>query len=191
MSGQQEPKSEGSGAPPSAPLHAGTLTETPVVYEHLFGEAAQRLSRLLGDLCVIAIRGDRPGSVGPVVVSHRSESTRRLVEAALASADLDPIGWPLARRALRSGEPVLIDLSSGDLLERVNPALRPYVADHSVSSLLFLPVRARGRTIGLVGLAREGPERSYGADDQVVAQAVVDQVAEWSPQVDPRGSERL
>lgn len=157
---------------------ARALAEIPVDHEQLFGEAAQRLSRLVGDLCVIAMLGERPGRFEPVAVRHRSSSTRRLVEKALAAADLDPETWPLARRAVQTGEPVLIDdVPSGSLLEVVNPVLRPYFGEHSVSSLLFVPIRARGRTIGLAGLAREGAERSYTSDDQSVVQAVADQVA--------------
>ncbi|CAA9490573.1 MAG: hypothetical protein AVDCRST_MAG17-749 [uncultured Solirubrobacterales bacterium] len=141
--------------------------------QRLFDEAAERLSRLVGDLCVLAMVGDSPGRFEPVAVRHRSESTRRLVEGALAAADLDSAGrWPLARRAVESGEPVLVTRPPGGY-SRLDPALRPYVVEHSVSSVLFVPVRARGLTIGVAALAREGAERSYTSDDHGVVKAVV------------------
>src|SRR3712207_6963768 len=57
---------------------------------------------------------------------------RSLVEHALAEADLDSGAWPLARRAVQSGEPVLVeDLASEGLLDMVNPAIRPYLEDRS------------------------------------------------------------
>ncbi len=118
MSAQQGGRSEGGGGLTALADPARALAEIPVDHEQLFGEAAQRLSRLVGDLCVIAMLGERPGRFEPVAVRHRSESTRRLVEKALAAADLDSETWPLARRAARSGEPVLIDdVPSGGLLE--------------------------------------------------------------------------
>ena len=158
---------------------AWALADVSVDPEGLFGQAAERISRLVGDLCVIALVRDRPGVFEPVAVRHRSEGTRRLVEEALSAADLDsPAAWPACRRAARSGEPVLIDdVLSGTGAESVDPALRPYLSEHSVSSLLFVPVRARGRTIGLAGLAREGPGRSFTSDDLNVVESVVDQVA--------------
>ncbi len=118
MSAQQGGRSEGGGGLTALADPARALAEIPVDHEQLFGEAAQRLSRLVGDLCVIAMLGERPGRFEPVAVRHRSESTRRLVEKALAAAHLDSETWPLARRAARSGEPVLIDdVPSGGLLE--------------------------------------------------------------------------
>jgi len=147
--------------------------------EGLFKQAADRIARLVGDLCVIAMVGERAGRFEPIAVSHRSESTRRLVEEALAAADLDsPEAWPAGRQAARSGEPVVIDdVLAGKGAEAVDPALRAYLSEHSVSSLLFVPVRARGRTIGLAGLAREGAQRSFTSDDLNVVEAVIDQVA--------------
>ena len=178
MSAQEEGSPQGPGGLSALADSARILGEVPLDRELLFDEAAERLSRLVGDLCVIAMPAERRGSFDLAAVRHRSDSTRKLVEGALAAADLDSDAtWPPARRAVESGEPVLIDEASGGLLEAVDPALRAYLADHSVSSLLFVPIRARGRTIGLAGLAREGARRSFGSDDQSVVRAVVDQLA--------------
>ena len=56
------------------------LADVSVDPEGLFSQAAERIVRLVGDLCVIALAGERPEVFEPVAVSHRSESTRRLVE---------------------------------------------------------------------------------------------------------------
>ena len=118
MSAQEEGTPQGSGGLSALADAAWALGEAPVNRQRLFDEAAERLSRLVGDLCVLAMVGDSPGRFEPVAVRHRSESTRRLVEGALAAADLDSAGrWPLARRAVESGEPVLVDEASGGLLE--------------------------------------------------------------------------
>jgi PAS domain S-box-containing protein len=59
----------------------------------------------------------------------------------------------------------------------VNAAMRPLVETRGFSSLLFTPIRARRRTIGLVTLGREGRSPPYTIEDQALVQTVVDEAA--------------
>ena len=153
------------------------LAELPVDHERLFHEAAERISRLVGDLCVIAVRSDAD-RFEPVAVSHRDDEVRALVEEALRDGDLEPDSWPLASEALQRGEPLRVTEATGESLGgRINSWIRPYVERAEVRGILFLPVRARGRTIGLVTLAREGDSEPYSAEEESIVAAVVDRVA--------------
>ncbi len=77
----------------------------------------------------------------------------------------------LAGRVRRTDRPVAL----ADLTADPNLAAGPALAAAGYRGLLALPMRARGRTIGVMELLADAV-RSYGDDDVSLAQAVADQV---------------
>src|SRR5918995_2041272 len=122
-------------------------------------EAARLISEFVGDLCIVALASEDRRSFGPFAVESRSESMTELMRGAVARADPARAAWPLAGRAMTSGEPVVIDrIRPGELEGVVNPAMDEYLGRFGVSAMAFVAMRgARGNT-GVIGIGR-GPGR--------------------------------
>jgi hypothetical protein len=87
-------------------------------------EAARLISQFLGDLAVVALASDDRRSFGPFAVESHTEAMTTLMRQAVDAADRERAAWPLAGRALISGEPVVIDrIRPGELEGIVNPAM--------------------------------------------------------------------
>jgi PAS domain S-box-containing protein len=133
--------------------------------------ATSRLAQLvvpaLADWCLVSVfdRAGRPAEVGSW---HADPDTHRLVERyARLRRDALPGGWslPIGQQVHVSGRDVLAPLEPGaarDVLERLAP-------DH----VLALPMRGRGRTLGMLTLAFDGG-RTPTAEDVATAQDVAD-----------------
>ncbi|WP_448613811.1 SpoIIE family protein phosphatase [Modestobacter sp. URMC 112] len=135
------------------------------------GAASTRVARLLvpalADWCLVTVfdRTGRPAEVGSW---HADPETHVLVERyARLRRDALPGGWAMSAtdRVHVSGRDVLAPLEPGearDLLARLAP-----------DSVLALPMRGRGRTLGLLTLAFEGG-RAPSEEDVATAQDVAD-----------------
>jgi len=72
-----------------------------------------------------------------------------------------------APKALRTGQSILLPTVPEGFLDRAtrdHEHLRLARA-YNPTSLMYVPLQARGRTLGVLTLARTEPERSYGAED--------------------------
>jgi len=72
-------------------------------------EAARLISQFVGDLCVVAPASEDRRTFGPFAVESRNEQMTAMMRQAVNGADRERAAWPLAGRALVSGEPVVID----------------------------------------------------------------------------------
>src|SRR5687767_12069930 len=72
-------------------------------------EAARLISLFLGDLCVVAMASEDRRSFGPFAVDSRNEQMTEMMRKAIEGATHERAAWPLAGRALISGDPVVID----------------------------------------------------------------------------------
>src|ERR671921_2561672 len=72
-------------------------------------EAARLISLFLGDVCVVAMTSEDRRRFGPFAVDSRDDAMTETMRTAIAAADHQRASWPLAGRALISGEPVVID----------------------------------------------------------------------------------
>ena len=128
---------------------------------------AQLVVPALADWCLVSVfdRSGRPAEVGSW---HADPATHRLVQRyARLRANALPGGWslPADRQVHVSGRDVLAPLEPGparDALERLAP-------EH----VLALPMRGRGRTLGLLTLAFDGG-RTPTEEDVAIAQDVAD-----------------
>lgn len=66
---------------------------------------------------------------------------------------------------LADGRPLLLPDLSADLEETEDPALRARLRVHGPRSALLLPLRARGRVLGVVTLLRAAARPPFGEDD--------------------------
>jgi signal transduction histidine kinase len=130
-------------------------------------QLASFLVRHMADYCVTYSL--EPGDVvRRVGLAHRDPTRVPLVEA-LGGADPPTLDDPWGPgTVMRTGEPLLLqDVQAGFIGEALgNPDQRRILTALHPVSCMMVPIRARGRIIGAIGVALcEGTERRYSADD--------------------------
>src|SRR5215213_5451066 len=141
-------------------------------------EAARLVSQFLGDLCVVALASEDRRSFERFAVASTSSAMTETVRRAVEGADRARGAWPLAGRALVSGQPVVIDrIRPGELQGVVNPAMDGFLERFGMSAMAFLPMRCGQSTVGVIGMGR-GPGRpGYAPEEIEAAQRIADGAA--------------
>ncbi|HLZ70697.1 MAG TPA: GAF domain-containing protein [Dehalococcoidia bacterium] len=77
-----------------------------------------------------------------------------------------------APKALRTGQSVLLPIVPDDFLARAtrDPEHLRLARAYNPTSIMYVPLLARGRTLGVLSLARTDPQRPYGPDDLRLAE---------------------
>ncbi|HZT08612.1 MAG TPA: ATP-binding protein [Chloroflexota bacterium] len=131
----------------------------------------------IGDGAVIRLVSDDGQSLSAVAVRHRDPEPeayfRRLNEEQVHTPEDLPF-----RDVLRTGRATRIEEVDWDSFRaQLLPQHRAYVDRFRAYSLLALPLRARGRVIGIMVLRRDSPGRPYTKDDEALLQNVADRAA--------------
>ena len=106
-------------------------------------------------------------------------SKREIAEEYIRLYPLDmdsPVGSP---QVIRSGEPQLIPELPPDFVELAAPEPRQRAVLEGIgfTSIMIVPLRARGRVIGDLALAMAESGRRFGEDDLTIAQQLADRCA--------------
>ena len=163
----------------------GTTLDVTVTADELAGMSVPRLADFASvDLLGSVLTGGEPlpgpvqGTVALSRVAHRS-ITEGIPEAAVALGTVEtyPDYSPPAR-CLASGQPVLSTKGDGDFDRwiRANPTRAARVHDYGFHSVMAIPVRARGTTLGVAVFFRRRPG-PFAADDLVLASEMVARAA--------------
>ena len=167
---------------------ASSILAASLDYEDTLPTIAKLAVPFLADACIIDVIGT-DGDVRRVAAVHRDASRSEAVDAALRAApDPTALHHPLVR-ALRTGmsdlfpeypppvrppRPGMIPRTSADFPRISGEHLRtdPYdfLGGLRPKSLIVVPLFARGRTRGAIGLVVEGDDRRYGTQDLALAE---------------------
>ena len=104
---------------------------------------------------------------------------------AAARNDLRELGGPVRLReqdqgflwSRVTGEPLLLTQVSADALTAAHPAYGEYFRRWGLSSMVLVPLRARGQLLGLLGVSRDASGVPYDDDDLTFAIRVGGQLA--------------
>jgi len=147
--------------------------EVPVVLE----TAARYIATLLGDSCSIHMLSDDGQELKAVALYHPNPETLALLRNLLAAAPSN-IGEGPVGRVIQTGQPLLL---AGEALEairrEVSPAHLAYLEYFGLHSMLVVPLRLQGHTIGALTVSRQTPGSAYNLDDQFFLQELADRVA--------------
>jgi signal transduction histidine kinase/ActR/RegA family two-component response regulator len=151
-------------------------------YERLFQVVAQKLSEVVKDGCVLRLLSD-DGFLTPVAIhlpiENRvsDEATRqRLREHVAAPRHLSE--QASARRVIETGEPLLVPvLDLAQLRASASPDVAHAFETIGIHSLLFVALRVRGASIGLLALVRFETDVPFSESDAQLAQALADHAA--------------
>jgi diguanylate cyclase (GGDEF)-like protein/PAS domain S-box-containing protein len=142
-------------------------------YEAALKLIAHHLAVQVGDLCTLNLVGE-DGLLYPSEVAQPYVGGDALLPAYrdLPPLDLGQLGTgqvALSGQALR-----LENRPLEEALALVRPEFRAYFERFRIHSMLIVPMRTEGRTIGTIALAMGGASRPYSVEDQAVIQNLAD-----------------
>ncbi len=140
---------------------------------------ARLLVPVLADYCVIHVLGPDDRLTRLALAHADADLERRLLELLSRTA---PSGFPAdhpAMKALRSGMPQLRQDLSDSMLRRMATSSDHLTALQAVgpNDALYLPLKARGRVLGVLVLVMAGSGRRYTPGDFELAEQVATQIA--------------
>jgi len=152
------------------------LAEAKLDSQSVVDTVAQQLGELFGDLCFIRLLADDGQRLKLVAHYHPDpESQARLVQQ--VDSPVVNLGEGLAGQVAATGQPVYIPMVSSEQdLKTFNEAFRPLLAPLH-PSLLAVPIRAQGRTLGVLTLLRLHHSQPYTPDDVSIVQNIADRAA--------------
>ncbi|HZH15718.1 MAG TPA: GAF domain-containing protein [Archangium sp.] len=140
---------------------------------------ARKVSEVLGDGCVLQLMAEDGAFLEPVTIHHPDPEAGWLL-AGTVHARRQKVGEGFHGGAVASGRAVLlpdIDVeearASGAL-----PEYEPYLDRYGPQSLLVVPLTAKGRVFGSLGVVRDvAGGRPYGEEDQMLLQSLGERAA--------------
>ncbi|WP_432510233.1 SpoIIE family protein phosphatase [Kineococcus sp. SYSU DK001] len=138
---------------------------------------------VLGDWCIVSVIDDH-GTLRDVGCQHADPARQDLLESyrshrMRAVVERNPDGPPFILQAVRTGRPVILPVPAVDAIRDLlvdGPAARE-IGELDPEFVTVLPLRARGRTVGLVTLARDHGRRPFDPEDLATASGVAERAA--------------
>lgn len=153
------------------------LTAAGANYQSALNTVARCTAQLFGDACFICLLSDDGQWLKLVTLHHPNPEAVALMHDLMSNAKLPLDEW-IGGVVIETNRPLLIpDLAKEQIPSSFKPEYRQYLDRFGVQSVLIVPLRAQGRVIGTLKLARETPDHPYTADDQLFLQNLADRVA--------------
>jgi len=130
----------------------------------------------IGDLCILDML-DENGTLRPAALSQPYLDGSRLMPEldSLPSLGLDSEG---PGEVATKGESLRItDPTRAAITPKLRADFQPYLERYGVHSLVIVPMRAQGSSIGTITLVKGGSSRPYSAEDQTMLQSLADRAA--------------
>jgi len=140
-------------------------------------ELVARLAvELVGDGCVVLLASDDDLALVPAAVHHRDPDGTSLIRELFASTTILIADEDFFGQVFRTGQPLLVpSFTLGDLPIRAE--FDAIFERFPIHSILAVPLRARGRTIGTLAVGRHSEDGPYTPDDQCFLQELADRAA--------------
>jgi len=140
----------------------------------LFETITRRVVEMVGDSCVLTLISEDSEWLNPVAFYHPDPAGLAFLRALLPVTPYS-IHQGAPGQVARTGNPVLTPVvPPGSYRHQIKREFRAYLDRFGVASLLIVPLRARGRIVGTLGVTRDTPGRPYNADDQAFLQELAD-----------------
>jgi signal transduction histidine kinase len=133
-------------------------------------------AEVLGDASVLVLSDDAQ-SLQPVSFHHRNDAACALMREIFEQAQPVSCNQTLERVRARTGPVFIRELTPERARQLLSPAYTEYIAEIGVSSLLIVPLQARGELIGALGVARDRGSHPFESADQQFLQDVADLAA--------------
>jgi signal transduction histidine kinase len=145
----------------------------------LLDTIASSVARLLGDACVITLLSEDGRSVRPGALASVDDEANEFATALFSDHNLAIEDVGVMANVIRTGEPLLITtIEPQELATRVAHRYAPGVVSLGIHSVISVPLRYRGGTIGSLGLFRfRSGSASFDGDDLAFALGLADHAA--------------
>ncbi len=155
---------------------ASELLDSAVDLELGLARVARLAVPRLADACAIYLT-DESGGARLVASEHADPGKAGLLQAAAAAFAPKRGGRRPTERALDTGRPVLLTDVAPELFDGVSPEQRARLRALTPRSWLAVPLRNRGRTLGVISLTVSTSERRYGEAEVELARELAERVA--------------
>jgi PAS domain S-box-containing protein len=143
--------------------------------EMLLGRVARRLAEVIGDGCTIRLVSRDGEWLEPTTTFHHPDPDIRAEIGPIFASSRDPISSGISGKVARTGIGELLPVTDTQTVVRLAaPAFQSVLSRIGVSSVLVIPLRSRGKTVGVIGFVRNRPGNPYTVDDQHLAQDLAD-----------------
>ena len=152
----------------------GTVLDTALDYRKALSELARIAVPRLGDWCVIDVL-EEDGSIARYAAAHADPSRNELIQALRSIYPADPNAPHGLPYTIRTGESQLIPTVTEEMLEvgqiAQNEEHARLLRELGFRSAIVVPLRARGRILGAIGLALgDDTARTFGQADLTYAE---------------------
>ncbi len=141
----------------------------------VLGRIAELVLGVLGSMCAVDLVG-AGGRTRRVAMAHADPQSQEIL-ALLREAPIQP--GTSAYRALTDGATVALDEVTEERMRAAtdDPAAYDLVKQLAIGPALLVPLRARGRTLGLLSVARPRGASLFSADDITLAEQLASRAA--------------
>ena len=155
------------------------FAEATIDYQRLLSTVAERMARLVGQGCVVALLSEDGQRLNPAAVFFEDPRLMRGAQRVLQNGPIAIRVSKLARRLIEERQGVLIAHCDQDVLSSELSAENAEAMRHvGVQSLLALPLEMRGVLLGVIALLRIGPGAPpFNAEDEAVARNLAEHAA--------------
>lgn len=137
---------------------------------------ARQVVELLGDACAVMLLSEDGQWLEPVAVYHPDPETLTMIRQLLAAGRARSTAG-MAGRVLQTGKPVLVDRASFAASgQRIPDHMRESLRRFPIRCVLAVPMRARGRIVGVI-MAATALYDCYEDEDQGFLQDLADRAA--------------
>jgi len=148
--------------------------------EAILTTVTRSLSKLRPGIWVASLMGKDPDMMRVIAIDDADPTFARYIEAMQGSGAVSTA--PISSRVIESGEPLLIpSLAADGVRDMLNDELRSYLDQHPVQikgmpylGIMVVPMRARGATIGTLGLFERRGSNPLTDKDIFWLQAIAD-----------------
>ncbi len=139
----------------------------------LFVTIARFSTMLLGDSCVITMLDGDAQRARVVQLWHRDAEARSFIE------DMQPLSFvrphTITGKVMSTEQAIRVPVVTSEIIAHATaPEYQPYIQRFGMSSLLIVPLRARGQLLGTIGVSRDKSGNPYTEDDQLLLQDLAD-----------------
>jgi diguanylate cyclase (GGDEF)-like protein/PAS domain S-box-containing protein len=149
------------------------LAEAGSNFQRALDLIARYLAADIGDLAVVELMDDR-GRLFPHAVDQPYMDGTDLLPNISALNTATPLD-SIPARVAASGTPLRLEDSKGArILESLRPEFHPFLRRYNAHSILAVPLRSQGVTLGTLTLAKGSASRPYSEEDQTMLQNLAD-----------------
>jgi PAS domain S-box-containing protein len=153
------------------------LTQANQDYQLILDTAVRHSAQLIGDGASIFLYSPDKEYLDLAAVYNQDTNAMQVFREELAARPLHANEGAYAQ-IIAEHEPILIPLISPEqLIERASPERREYYKKLPFYSMMLAPLHAQGKILGMIGLARHTPNKSYTSDDLIFLQDIADRSA--------------